>query len=124
MGKYTAINAGVFNFFSQLGVPVYMENRVPQGATMPYLTLTFTTDEMGADNIVSGRIWSNSTSVIEVNSISDSLYTLIGDGTRFTINNEGGSLVFYKGSPFIQPYYDEMDTIQCNYFNVIMKIYL
>lgn len=124
MGKFTELSKTLFSFFGQLGYNVYMENLVPTGATFPYITIIYESNStLGESTILQGRIWTKSTSRKTVNEISDKLYELIGEGDTLAINNGYGYIALYKGSPFIQPYVEDDETLQVNYFNIEMQIY-
>lgn len=124
MGKFSQISRTIFAYFNQLGYSVYMEGVVPKGSQFPYVTIAYESNStMGESNILQGRIWTKSTSRKEVNEISDKLYNLIGEGVKLEIEDYNGYIVFYKGSPFIQPIVEEDLTLQVNYFNLEMQIY-
>lgn len=126
MGKYRDITRTLFTFFGKLGYDVYLEGVVPTGAPLPYITISYETNsQMGESTILSGRIWTKvkSASRVPVNEITDKLYELIGEVVKLTIDNDNGYIVFYKGSPFVQPVAEDDLTLQVNYFNLEMQIF-
>lgn len=123
MDKFTSYTKALFSFFGSLGYPVYMNNQIPEGAKLPYITIQYTSSGLDESNLVSGRIWDRSTSRRKVNEISDKLDEVVGYGKRVLIGDYG-SMVIYKGSPFIQPITDDDPTIQVNYFNLEVKTYI
>lgn len=117
MGKFTNISKTLYSYFSQFG-SAYIENSVPVGTPFPYITYSLSYDDNFEDNLIQARIWSKSTSMVQVATIADTIATDIGKGK--TINcSEGGTMWLKTGSPFQQFISDDDITIKSIYINII-----
>lgn len=123
MDKFTTYSKSLFSFIGELGYPVYLTNQVPKNAVMPYITFDYTIDIIGETNLISGKIWDNSTSRTKVNEISDKLFDLVGYGKKIKVGDYGNMIV-RKGSPFIQALSDDYPTNQVNYFNLEIQLFI
>lgn len=123
MDKFTTFSKTLFNFFESLGYPVYLYNQIPKGAKMPYITIDYSSVDIEGSTVISGNMWDKSTNRNMVNFMADKLDELIGYGVKVKVG-EYGSMVLRKGSPFIQPMASDDSTIQNNYFNLEIQLYI
>ena len=123
LDKFSTYTKSLFSFFSELGYPVFLTNQVQDNAKLPYITIDYTSNSLFETNLISGRIWDKSTSRKTVNSISDKLDEKVGYGIKVKVGDYG-NMVVRKGSPFIQPIADDDPTIQVNYFNLEVQLFI
>lgn len=120
MRSFTNITKTLFSFFNSLGYEVYLEGQVSDSAKFPYITLSYQLEDFGVDSLIQGQIWDKSYSRETVNRISDELLSVIQNGIKIRTTDNEGYLYLRRGSPFIQPIND-IEGLQVNYFNIIMK---
>lgn len=123
MDKFTMFSKTLFKFLESLGYPVYLYNQIPKGAKMPYITIDYSSISIDESTVISGNIWDKSNNRLLVNEIADRLDELIGYGAKVKIG-EYGNMILRKGSPFIQPMATDDPTIQNNYFNLELQLYI
>ena len=90
---------------------------------MPYITIDYSSVDIEGSTVISGNMWDKSTNRNMVNFMADKLDELIGYGVKVKVG-EYGSMVLRKGSPFIQPMATDDSTIQNNYFNLELQLYI
>lgn len=120
MRSFTNITKTLFSFFNSLGYEVYLEGQISESAKFPYITLSYQLEDFGVDSLIQGQIWDKSYSRETVNRISDELFSVIQNGIKIRTTDNEGYLYLRRGSPFIQPIND-IEGLQVNYFNIIMK---
>ena len=120
MRSFTNITKTLFSFFNSLGYEVYLEGQISESAKFPYITLSYQLEDFGVDSLIQGQIWDKSYSRETVNRISDELLSVIQNGIKVRTTDNEGYLYLRRGSPFIQPIND-IEGLQVNYFNIIMK---
>lgn len=123
MDKFTTFSKTLFSFLESLGYPVYLYNQIPKNAKMPYITIDYSSVSIGGSTVISGNMWDKSTNRNIVNFMADKLDELIGYGVKVNVG-EYGSMILRKGSPFIQPMANDDTTIQNNYFNLELQLYI
>lgn len=88
-------------FWSSFGLTAYDSNSVPDGAALPYITYDVSTSSGVENNTVylSGSLWYNSTSWVEITNKSNSISQYLGEfGAVYPVDN--GYVWIKKGSPF------------------------
>ena len=97
---------------------------VNSNASLPYISLSYVENEFGNDTAQQLTIWTRSdASYQEAYSYADKLNSLIGEGGLLIKDDELGTMVIYKGSPFCQNRLDDVKTIRAILINVIAKYY-
>lgn len=104
-------------FLASFGWPVYDENTVPDDATLPRITYSFSDAEFGNPVAMSVSVWDRSTSWASVTTMKDQIYNAIGLGGKI-IKFDGGYIWVKRGQPFSQRMADENDSIRRIYINV------
>lgn len=122
MSNYmTDLAKAYYSFFSQFGVPAYVDNNVPNEASLPYLTYTVSYEPDFTDTLIQVKIFSRSSSFVEVMDISDLIANKIANGIFFeTPSGRNGWI--RKGSPFLQIQPDEDATIKVIFINLVSNI--
>lgn len=98
-------------FLASFGWPVYDENTVPDDATLPRITYSFSDAEFGNPVAMSISVWDRSTSWASVTTTKDRIYNAIGLGGKI-IPFSGGYIWVKRGQPFSQRMADENDSIR------------
>lgn len=80
---------------------MFAENNIPEGATMPYITYGANIEEWDTNSILTVNIYSRSTSLKEVATISNALLESVGQGLILSMNSKE-YIIVYKGSPICQ----------------------
>lgn len=119
MGKFTNLSKTLYNYFNNF-LPAYIENAVPPETEFPYCTYTVSYDNNFEDNLIQLRIWTKSTSMVQVAEFSDLVEEDIGNGKRINCV-DGGQLWLKAGTPFQQYISDDDITIKSVYINIIMN---
>ena len=104
-------------FLAAFGWPVYDENTVPDGASLPRITYSFSDAEFGDPVAMSISVWDRSTSWASVTAMKDQIYNAIGLGGKI-IRFDGGYIWVKRGQPFSQRMADENDTIRRIHLNI------
>ncbi len=115
MGPSESINRALYSFFSGFGIPAYLEDNIPSGAALPYLTYQPTIP--GGWNETStfhARLWYPSTKGRTVIlQAEDAISAALQDST--TLSCEGGAIVLRMGSPWAQPLDNPPEGYLCEY---------
>ena len=105
------------NFLSGFTWKAYDKNTVPDDATLPRITYSFSDAEFGDPVAMSISVWDRSTSWDGVTAMKDRIYNAIGLGGKL-IPFDGGRIWVKRGQPFSQRMADENDSIRRIYINV------
>lgn len=114
--------AKVINSFLNKITTAFLENSVPTGTPYPYITYSLSSEDFGEEGLIQVRIWTKSTSVLQVADLTDKLEELIGH-EGITLNLEDGNIWLYKGSPFAQFVTDEDINIKSVYIVLNYRLY-
>jgi hypothetical protein len=95
MDKVQAINS----FWNGFGIPAYDETTVPDNATMPYITYSVSTANIGSFVVLNASLWYRSTSWAEISKKAAEIAQSIGYGYKI-IPFDGGKLMLTLGTPF------------------------
>lgn len=118
------LQQAIFNFFSQFGVPAFLDNYALDFTQMPYITFNFNSPEFSEGMLMNARVWSRSMSFREVLRISDQIRNSIPHGgVILTLNNNKGAVVLYRENPFFQYQPSDEQIIKIGYFNILIKSY-
>ena len=117
MGPSENINRALNAFFNGFGIPGYLEDNVPPGAALPYLTyqpvIPGGWNESGNFH---ARLWYPSkNSRVPVLQAEDTISAALADG--LTIQCEGGAILLRRGSPWAQPMDNPPEGYLCEYLN-------
>lgn len=106
-----------YAFLASFDWPVYDENTVPDDATLPRITYSFSDAEFGDPVAMSISVWDRSTSWATVTNKANEIYETIGLGGKVVSFNDG-YIWIKRGRPFSQRMADENDTIRRIYLNI------
>lgn len=108
-------NAGkaVYQFFSGFGIPAYDENTVPDSATLPYITYSYTEPEWRESASVSATVWYSGTSFADLYNKVDEIKSKVGEGLLIPVGN--GCVYINKDSPFAQQQATDDDKVKAVY---------
>ena len=117
MGPSESISRALYNFFSGFGIPAYLEDNIPSGAVLPYLTYQPTIPGgWNESSTFHARLWYPSakgrTAILQT---EDRISAALQDGT--TLSCEGGAILLYTGSPWAQPLDNPPEGYLCEYLN-------
>lgn len=113
-----------YEFWNQL-LPAYMEEHIPENASLPYLTYTFKMDRFGNESVQQVKIWTRSKSFQSLSRYCASFGDLVPDsGTVLHLNNKKGAIYIYRGAPFIQILPLDNPDLKVAYINVIIKSFI
>ncbi|MFQ9100234.1 MAG: hypothetical protein ACLR50_15570 [Segatella copri] len=117
MGPSESINRALNTFFNGFGIPGYLEDNIPPGAELPYLTYQPTIPGGWNDEAsFHARLWYPSakgrTPILQT---EDKISAALADG--LTIECEGGAILLRKGSPWAQPLDNPPEGYLCEYLN-------
>ena len=118
----TEIFVAIYNFLSQVGVPVYPENGGPVGAVLPYLTWTPVEPEWDTEAVLTVRIWSRGPSYRELAGLVDQLGALLEEPA--VLETPGGFLYLSKGDPWAQPQPLQGSDVLVMYLNIGLQAFL
>ena len=114
---------GLYNFWSQFGVPAYDENYVPDTAVMPYITYQTIDGSLDEPVYPSGSIWSKSWSWNEADAILHNIEDTLKRGGQI-IELECGKMWVTRGTPFAQRMGEEGDdSIKRNFINLAVEYF-
>lgn len=116
----TNVAIALYQFFSGFGLSAFVENNVPDEATLPYITYQLVAPDWRDSSTMYARIWYRSTSFAAINAKVDEISAAIGEGVSIPTN--GGAVYLGKGSPFAQYMPMEGDnTLKVVYLNLIIN---
>lgn len=121
MGKFSNLAKSIYSFFSPIA-PAFLENSVPSGTPFPYITYSLNSEDWFKEGLIQVRIWTKSSSLIQVADLTDKLEDIIGNGITVKLVG-GGTIYIYKGSPFAQFVSDDDISIKTVYINLNYKLY-
>ena len=121
MGNFTNLTKTLYSYFNSFGVSAYLDNSAPTGATFPYITYTLNYEDGYIDNLIQVRIWTKSTSLVQLTTLVDKIGDNVNNG--ITINGaDGGTIWIKKGSPFAQFIPEEDLTLKVAYLTLTTNI--
>nr|DAW28331.1 MAG TPA: Protein of unknown function (DUF3168) [Caudoviricetes sp.]DAY78532.1 MAG TPA: Protein of unknown function (DUF3168) [Caudoviricetes sp.] len=117
MGPSESINRALSAFLGGFGVPAYLEDNIPPGATLPYLT--YQPVIPGGWNESSGfhaRLWyPSSGGRVPILQAEDAIGAALAGG--LTVPCEGGAILLRTGAPWAQPLDNPPEGYLCEYLN-------
>lgn len=111
----TNVSKALYKFFSQFGLPAYVENNVPANAQLPYITYTQTANNWRDTGSIQMRVWQQSTSFVGVNNVIDTVIDTVGEGVSIPTGN--GCVVMYPSNPYIQSQPSDDPSLKILYVN-------
>lgn len=113
----------IHSFFSGFQIPAYLEENIPDDATLPYITYTFSVPEWNEQTSLQVRVWYEGNSVVPVFTKVDEILNAVGYG-GISIPFNTGSVVIYKDNPTVQlqPYDSPDRDIKVAYLNLILEV--
>lgn len=115
MGTEEAITTALNSYFTLFSIPVYPEDFVPQGASLPYITVKPVIPKgFDESSTFHARLWypvdSGKRPIIRK---ADEMRAALGDG--LTIECEGGAILLCAGNPWSQPMGNPPENYLCKY---------
>lgn len=126
---FNLISETLFQFFKDtFSTPIYLQGEVSDSNKDDnYCTIAYETpSRIGESTLLQGHLYTNNnTSRVEINNLASLLSERIGEGIKIPIgvNAEGGYIVMYKGSPFLEPISMNDLTKKCLYFTIDLQIF-
>lgn len=117
MGPSESINRALYSFFSGFGIPAYIEDNIPSGAELPYLTYQPVVPKgWNETSTFHARLWYPSKgSRVPILQAEDKIRAALGDG--LPIECEGGAILLCAGNPWGQPLDNPPEGYLCQYLN-------
>lgn len=106
----------LYEFFSDI-CPSYLQNTVPDSATLPYLTYTLDNVDWQDSNLIQVKIYNKEQGVKNTLTLAQKLSDKIGEG--ITINKNGTYIYMRKGSPFLQFMVEDEEKFVKSVYSVI-----
>lgn len=120
MGAEEAITTALNSFFTMFDVPVYPEDSVPPGSSLPYITVKLVIPKgFDESSTFHARLWYPvDGGKLPLIRKADEIRAAIGDW--LTIECEGGAILLCAGNPWAQPMGNPPEKYLCTYliFNV------
>lgn len=103
MGAEEAITTALNSFFTMFDVPVYPEDSVPPGSSLPYITVKLVIPKgFDESSTFHARLWYPvDGGKLPLIRKADEIRAAIGDW--LTIECEGGAILLCAGNPWAQP---------------------
>lgn len=126
MKTYQGFFSNICQSFQEGAVPDFVPS--PTGGKIPVKTPYLTYQVVNSDNlepvIMQVNIWSRSSSYIELGGLASKLEEEIKEGKAIDIVGGEGTVVFHKGSPFIQNMNDPDDiNLKRAFINLEVQVY-
>lgn len=117
MGPSESINRALNAFFNGFGIPGYLEDNIPPGAELPYLTYKPAVPGSWNEEVsLHARLWyPSSAGRLPILQTEDRISAALVDG--LTIECEGGAILLHKGVPWAQPLDNPPEGYLCEYLN-------
>ena len=90
----------LYSFFSGFGIPAYVENTVPDGAELPYITYELLKPDRLSQASFTARIWYRDTSFAAITAKADAIRRVIEGG--HSIPTSDGALRIWPDNTFLQ----------------------
>lgn len=112
----------LYNFWASFQLPAYDENRVPEDASMPYITYETGTDTFGNEIALTASLFYKSTSWSKITRKAFEVSKRIGMG-GLVIATEEGALWIKRGTPFTQRMSGDNDSIRRIVINITVEFF-
>lgn len=124
MNASNAITGALSAFFSNFAIPVYPEDFIPVGASLPYLTvLPVIPADWNQQCTFHARLWYPSTvGKLPILQKTDEIRTVLADGR--TLECESGAIFLRAGDPWAQSMDNPAENYLCTYLNFEVTSYL
>lgn len=110
----------LYSFFSSFGLPAYVEDCVPDGAELPYITYQLVSPDWRDSALMYARVWYRSTSLVAINAKVDEISAAIGESK--SIPTDGGTVYLSRHSDFSKIMPMEGDnTLKCMLLNIVIN---
>lgn len=119
----TSVAAALYEFWHGFGLPVYVEDMVPDHAQLPYITYSISNPEWRSATSITARVWYRSESIIPLAEKCDEIRDAIGEGISIPV--DGGCIWIFQDTNFmqIQPFEGD-NTLKCAYLNMVLQTYI
>lgn len=117
--KQTA--SAMYSFLSSFGLPVYVENYVPESQSFPYITYQLAKPDWQDRKSIFVRVWYRDTSYKAISEKVDEIEAAIDGGK--TIPCGDGLLFLTKDANFCQFQPMEDDRIKVAYLSLILQVF-
>lgn len=124
MGAAESINRALSTFFNGFGIPGYLEDNIPPGATLPYLTYKpVIPGGWNEEASFHARLWyPSSAGRLPIIQTEDKISAALAGG--LTIECEGGAILLRKGVPWANPLNNPPEGYLCEYLNFEITQYV
>lgn len=92
--------SALYAFWSGFGIPAYLENTVPDEATLPYITYNLIETESTEPSTHYAQIFYRDTSNVSILAKVDAIRAEIGQGKLLPCT--GGYIMLRQSNPFVQ----------------------
>lgn len=108
-------------FWNSFGIPAYVEDHVPDEASLPYITYTQSIPDWNSSVTMQARVWYKGDSFTSLNSKVDEISNTIGLG--FSMHDNSNIVIIHRDDNFyqIQPFLDD-SKIRVAYLNMIINV--
>ena len=106
-------------FFGSFGIPAYTLQSVPEEVQLPFLTYPLMEPEWDQESTMYCQVWYPKNHLADLLEKADAIAKAVGTMKEFP--QEGGYVVLYPSTPFIQILTD--DKTQSAYINLILRTY-
>jgi len=120
----TEIAQALYSFWNSFLIPAYVEDNVPDDATLPYITYTVSEPDWTNPTNIQARVWYEGTSLVPLNAKIADIKQAIGEGK--SIKTGTGFITIYRDTNFaqFQPYDDEgKSNVKVVYLNMILQAF-
>ena len=90
----TQTATALYNFFSGFGIPAYIQDNIPDNATMPYITYELIEPEPLATALFHADVWYRSTNIEGISAKVDEIRAAIGNGVN--LPTESGVIHIFR----------------------------
>lgn len=113
----------LYSFLSSFNIPAYVEDNLPEDASLPYITYTLSKPDWKDPTSIQVRVWYKSNSYLTLMQKVDEIAEAIEEG--YSVKTETGNVVIYKDMNFvqIQPFIEE-SKLRVAYLNLIVYAHM
>lgn len=120
----TDVAIALNSFFNSFGIPAYVEENIPDDATLPYITYTLAMPSWGEQASIQSRIWYKDAKLTAINAKCAEIKQSVGEGK--SIRTDTGYVVLHQDVNFAQyqPYDDQgQSNVKVIYLNFILHAF-
>lgn len=116
----TNVATALYNFFDSFSIPAYVEDNIPEDASLPYITYPIVVPDQLQSTVLHARVWYRSQSAVSMLDMCDTIRSAIGSG--ITLSTGNGSIVIYapNRTPFMQMQSMNDPNLKVGYLTMIL----